>query len=423
MVIDRMPVTVWRTVAVTVMVALAFAGPAAEAAGPAEAAGVAKAAGPAEAAGVAKAAGPAGIAGAAREPGVCSPRAGTTSIGEPWAQRRLGLPEVWRLTRGAGVTVAIVDSGVDIGHPQLARTTVIDLTGTGTSDCVGHGTAVAGIIGGSRINGVPFAGVAPEAKLISIKQTADGRGDLGRLALGIIRAAQLGADVINVSIQASDQPDLRNAVAYALAKDAVVVAAAGNVQKEDGTPAPAYPAAYPGVLSVGAAGRDGARTDYSNTTTPVTVLAPGQDITSTWPGRTYVEDEKGTSFAAAYVAGVAALVRARYPELNKDQVRWRIARTADGGSGVGTGAGMVNPLMAVSTIMASDEVALAPQEPVPLPPDAIRHTPAQDGRSVSIALWVALLCLVGAILIPLGRVAVPMGRRRGWRAGPVENKP
>ncbi|MEV8633412.1 S8 family serine peptidase [Streptosporangium sp. NPDC051023] len=356
----------------------------------------------------------------AAAPARCSPKRGTTSIGEPWAQRRLNLSEVWRLTRGAGVTVAIVDSGVDTTHPQLTRATTIDLTDTGMSDCVGHGTAVAGIIGGARLKGVPFAGVAPEVRLISIKQTADGTGDLGRLALGIIKAAQLGARVINVSIQAGDQPDLRNAVAYALAKDAVVVAAAGNVQKEDGTPAPAYPAAYPGVISVGAAGRDGVRADYSNATTPVTVLAPGQDITSTWPGRAYVEDEKGTSFAAAYVSGVAALVRARYPELNKDQVRWRIARTADGGSGTGTGAGMVNPLMAVSAIMASDEVALAPQEPVPLPADAIRHTPPVDTLGISIALWVALLCLAGVILAALCRFTVPMGRRRGWRAGPLE---
>ncbi|MEU1731062.1 type VII secretion-associated serine protease mycosin [Streptosporangium sp. NPDC020145] len=347
----------------------------------------------------------------------CAPKRGTTSIAEPWGQRRLNLPQAWRLSRGAKVTVAIVDSGVDVTHPQLTRVTAFDLTETGKADCVGHGTAVAGIIGGARLKGVPFAGVAPEARLISIKQPLGDEGDLGRLALGIVKAAQLGADVINVSIQASDQPDLRNAVAYALAKDAVVVAAAGNVNKEDGTPAPAYPAAYPGVISVGAANSDGSVADYSNSMTPVTVLAPGSDITSTWPGRSYVEKENGTSFAAAYVSGVAALVRSRYPELNKDQVRWRIARTADGASGTGSGAGMVNPLLAVSTIMASDEVALAPQEPTPLPADAIRRTPPEDALSVSITLWVALLCLAGVLLAVVFRFAVPRGRRRGWRPG------
>lgn len=354
---------------------------------------------------------------AVAEPARCAPKRGTTSIAEPWGQRRLNLSQVWRLTRGAKVTVAIVDSGVDVTHPQLSRVTAIDLTGTGKADCVGHGTAVAGIIGGARFKGVPFAGVAPEARLISLKQPLGDEGDLGRLALGIVKATQLGADVINVSIQASDQPDLRNAIAYALAKDVVVVAAAGNVNKEDGTPSPAYPAAYPGVVSVGAANPDGSRADYSNATTPVTVLAPGSDITSTWPGRSYVEEEKGTSFAAAYVSGVAALVRARYPGLNKDQVRWRIARTADGTSGTGSGAGMVNPLLAISTIMASDEVALAPQEPAPLPADAIRRTPPEDALSVSITLWVALLCLAGALLALVFRFAVPKGRRRGWRPG------
>lgn len=364
----------------------------------------------------------AGTAGTVAAPVRCNPGRGTTSIGESWAQRRLSLPEVWELTKGAGVTVAVVDSGVDTRHPQLRRTRSIDLTATGARDCLGHGTAVAGIIGAAEMKGVPFTGVAPQAKLLSIKQTSDGTGDVGRLALAIVRAAELGADVINVSVEARDQADLRNAVTYALAMDAVVVAAAGNVQKEDGTPGPAYPAAYEGVLSVGAAGPDGARADSSNAVTPVSVLAPGRGVTSTWAGRAYREDLEGTSFAAPYVAGVVALVRARHPELDNVRVRRRVELTANGGSGAGTGAGMVNPLLAVSAILPSEQVALAPRQAAPLPGDAVRPAPPEDSRAISISLWVALGSLAVGVLVTVAGIAVPMGRRRGWRPGSIENQ-
>ncbi|WP_440101648.1 S8 family serine peptidase [Streptosporangium sp. H16] len=364
----------------------------------------------------------AGAAGTGTAPVRCNPGRGTTSIGESWAQRRLSLPEVWELTKGAGVTVAVVDSGVDTTHPQLRRTRSIDLTATGARDCLGHGTAVAGIIAAAEMKGVPFTGVAPQARLISIKQTSDGTGDVGRLALAIVRAVELGADVINVSVEARDHADLRDAVTYALAMDAVVVAAAGNVQKEDGTPGPAYPAAYEGVLSVGAAGPDGARADSSNAVTPVSVLAPGRNVTSTWAGRAYRENLEGTSFAAPYVAGVVALVRARHPGLDNVRVRRRVELTANGGSGAGTGAGMVNPLLAVSAILPSEQVALAPRQAAPLPGNAVRPAPPEDSRAISISLWVALGSLVVGVLVTVAGVAVPMGRRRGWRPGSTENQ-
>ncbi|MFF3439930.1 S8 family serine peptidase [Streptosporangium sp. NPDC002721] len=363
-----------------------------------------------------------GGSGAGAAPVRCNPERGTTSIGESWAQRRLSLPEVWELTKGAGVTVAVVDSGVDARHPQLRRTRPIDLTGAGARDCLGHGTAVAGIIAAAEMKGVPFTGVAPQAKLISIKQTEDGTGDVGRLALAIVRAAEMGADVINVSVEARDHADLRNAVTYALAMDAVVVAAAGNVQKEDGSPGPAYPAAYEGVLSVGAAGPDGVRADSSNAITPVSVLAPGKNVTSTWAGRAYREDLEGTSFAAPYVAGVVALVRARHPGLDNVRVRRRVELTADGGAGAGTGAGMVNPLLAVSAILPSEQVALAPRQPAPLPGNAVRPAPPEDSRAISISLWVALGALAVGVLVTVAGIAVPMGRRRGWRPGSIENQ-
>jgi membrane-anchored mycosin MYCP len=356
---------------------------------------------------------------AAAQAAACSPPRGILSIKESWAQRRFNLPEVWKLSRGAGVTVAIVDSGVDNTHPQLrAVSRPVDLTGTGKGDCLGHGTAVAGIIAAAEKPGVLFAGVAPGVKLISIKQTNEERSEgAGRLAHGILQAVQLGADVINVSIKASDQPDLKAAVNYALAQDVVVVAAAGNIDSQDGPPVPAYPASYPGVISVGSAGPNGGKAESSNATSPVSVLAPGVNVTATSPGGAYREDLEGTSFAAPYVTGVVALVRARYPKLDHTAIQRRIQLTADGGSGTGTGEGMVNPLLALSTIIPSESemVAIAPDEPSPLPADAIWRAPAEDVRGITIATWVALLSLTAVVLTALGRLVIPMGRRRGWR--------
>lgn len=341
-------------------------------------------------------------------------------VAESWAQRRLDPRQVWPLTTGEGVTVAVIDSGVDLKHPQIQVAKEVDYTGTGHRDCMGHGTAVAGIIAGKYLQGVPFYGVAPGVRLISLKQTNEENGDPDTLARAIVDAADFGADVINVSIDAQDDPKLRQAVAYALGKDAVIVAAAGNRTAEDGTPEASYPAAYPGVLAVGSATPDGKRADFSNTATPVGVLGPGQAVTSTWTGRAYMSGLEGTSFAAPYVAGVAALVRARHPGLNQERVRWRITATADGTVGVGTGAGMVNPMLAVTAILpfeAVDAPVIAPPPAAPLPEGAVRKAPPVDRKAVDLALTLAAAALCVAGLVLAARVFVPMGRRRGWRPG------
>ncbi|MCC5577114.1 S8 family serine peptidase [Microtetraspora sp. AC03309] len=348
----------------------------------------------------------------------CAPsQPGRLTLSEPWAQRRLGFTSVWPLTRGSGVTVAVVDSGVDAKHPQLKVAQSVDLTGTGTQDCLGHGTSVAGIIAGTERKGSPFAGVAPDARLISIKHTNAERGDPALLARAIAKAADLGAQVINVSVRASDRMDLRRAVGYALSKDAVIVAAAGNVTKEDGTPSPAYPAAYPGVLAVGSSTPDDGLAEFSNISTPVGVLAPGQDLTSTWPGGTYQNDLKGTSQATAYVSGVVALVRARYPQLDNVRVRRRVELTADGTKGKGSGAGIINPRLAVTTILPSEVVAVAPQQPASLTEAAITKADPPDDHVIGVASAVAGGALGAAALAIALAVVVPLGRRRRWRPG------
>ncbi|MFI7125043.1 type VII secretion-associated serine protease mycosin [Nonomuraea sp. NPDC050153] len=349
----------------------------------------------------------------------CDPEPGVAEVsGKPWPQERLRFERVWRFTRGEGVTVAVVDSGVDATHPQLAGavTAQVDLTGTDLRDCVGHGTAVAGIIAGRDLTsrGVPVMGVAPAARILSIKQTEGSSGDVSRLAQGIRRAADMNADVINVSVQAHDHPALKGAVAYAQAKDAVIVAAAGNVRQDDGVVTPAYPAEYPGVIAVGSASPDGGKSEFSNSVTRISVTAPGAGITSAWTGGGYRTELDGTSFAAPFVAGVAALVRARHPELDHWQVKRRLERTAEGGGAAGTGAGLVNPLLAVTSVLpATEESAPA------APPIVLARAPVPDPRTRGIAVAITAGAVGATALVVFLALTLPRARRRGWRAGGV----
>ncbi|MEO3873641.1 S8 family serine peptidase [Nonomuraea sp. B12E4] len=353
----------------------------------------------------------------------CNPKKGTVQLpaSEPWAQKRLDIKNAWRLTKGAGVTVAVVDSGADL-HPQVQLSKIIDETHTGYQDCVGHGTAVSGIVGAHYIAGVPFHGVAPDARIVMIKQSNKAEGDVAKLISGIDDAVAAKADVINVSVRASDTPGLRAAVQRALDQDIVVVAAAGNVTGPDDQEVPAYPAAYEGVLAVGAATPDGRRADSSNAATPVSVLGPGTDITAPWPGRSYMRGLQGTSFAAPYVAGTAALVRSRFPDLTREQVRQRIIATADGTVGAGSGTGMVNPVLALTAVLPYEAVnapVVAEPPPAALPVGAIAKVPPRDENAFGVSLAVAGATLVAIMVAGALALLVPLGRRRGWRAGRV----
>ncbi|NJP95786.1 type VII secretion-associated serine protease mycosin [Nonomuraea sp. FMUSA5-5] len=349
----------------------------------------------------------------------CDPEPGVAEVtGTPWPQERLRFQQVWRLTKGEGVTVAVVDSGVDATHPQLAGAVArqVDLTGTDLRDCVGHGTAVAGIIAGRDLTsrGVPVLGVAPAAEIVSIKQTEGTSGDVTRLAEGIRRAADLGADVINVSVQAHDAPVLKAAVTYAQGKDAVIVAAAGNVKQDDGAVTPAYPAEYPGVIAVGAASPDGKKSEFSNAATRISVTAPGAGVTSAWTGGGYRTGLDGTSFATPFVSGVAALVRARHPELDHWQVKRRLERTAEGGGAAGTGAGLVNPLQAVTSVLPAAQESHAAGEGGAV---VLARAPAQDERGRAIAVAITAGAAGVTALVVFLALMLPRARRRGWRAG------
>lgn len=345
----------------------------------------------------------------------------------PWAQQRLDFTSAWSITRGKGVTVAIVDSGVNREHPQLAGRVVtsIDLTGTHNTDCFGHGTQVAGILAArDERNGdppIPFVGVAPDVRLISIKiqdgETSNDNGTL--LARGIQRAAEAGADIINVSATNTDYPLLRQAVRFAQRRGALIVAAAGNTDpRKKASEQEAFPASYPGVLSVGALGRSGPLAGFSNKTSRVDVSGPGDGIVST-SGDGYIGELQGTSYATPYVAGVAALVKAAKPDLSARQIIHRITATADGSVGVGSGGGMVNPYEAVTALISDTGGPTATRQAVAQPID-IGGPPPVDHRTRNLGGLIAGGAAGASLLVIFAGVIVPLGARRGWRPGRVE---
>jgi type VII secretion-associated serine protease mycosin len=338
------------------------------------------------------------------QPGIVAPAAA------PWAQQELGFASVWKRTRGAGVTVAVVDSGVD-ANPQFGDRVIPgpDLV-AGTkpgippgADCVGHGTAVASIIAAAPVPGVRFTGVAPAARILSVKISGTEAFPTSVTPQGIMDAVQFGADVINLSLATPDDVQaLRNAVGYALRHNVVVVAAAGNdVQQastdgEEGT-GPFYPAAYPGVLAVGAVGPGGVLAGFSDRYTPVAVTAPGVNVTSAYPGTfpaAYDPVQNGTSFAAAFVSGVVALVRSAHPGLNAAQVVARIEATAHGPAGPGTGHGMVDPVRAVTAVLPAEQASAAGSQASAAPSGSSARTVAVAAIAGSFGLVVVVVTAV-----------------------------
>ncbi|MEI7031898.1 type VII secretion-associated serine protease mycosin [Streptomyces pratensis] len=290
---------------------------------------------------------------------------------QQWALEALHADRAWQTTRGQGVTVAVLDTGVDADHPDLAGQVLTgrDLIGFGAErgdpSWALHGTAMAGIIAGrgsgpGRAGGV--LGVAPEARILPVRVILESKDPArakarktrgSALADGIRWAADNGADVINLSLgddseSAHPDPGEDSAIQYALSRGVPVVASAGNGgEKGDRT---SYPAAYPGVIAVAAVDEYGAHASFSTRRWYATVSAPGVDIVVANPdGHYYIE--WGTSAAAAFVSGVVALVRSAHPGLDPAQIKKLLADTARdapaGGRDDARGYGTVDPVEAI----------------------------------------------------------------------------
>ncbi|WP_433346535.1 type VII secretion-associated serine protease mycosin [Micromonospora sp. CA-111912] len=378
----------------------------------------------------------AGFRGAAA-PGCATPLAPVRPIAAtPWPQRRYAPERLAALATGAGITVAVIDSGVDREHPQLAGrvldgTDLLDPGGDGSRDCAGHGTGVASVIAAVPRAGVAFQGLAPRARILPVRvseqQVVEGR-EAGRtvgatdFARAIRWAVDHDADVLNLSLVLYvDHPAVRAAVRYAVDRNVVVVAAAGNLH-DGGNPRP-YPAAYDGVLGVGAIGPDGRRADFSQAGPYVDLVAPGGEVLTAGPGQGHHRAE-GTSYAAPFVAATAALVREYRPELTAAQVTQRIVATADpapgDGSGDGYGAGVLNPYRAVTETGAGP--AGRKRGVGALPAD--RTDPAllarQARRAAARDRALAVAAVTGATVagVVLLAVVLPRAARRRWRPAP-----
>jgi subtilisin family serine protease len=252
-----------------------------------------------------------------------------------WGIDAAGFPDAWAVTRGAGVTVAVVDSGVVGNHEDLAGSvlqgTDFVSPGNGWNDQYWHGTFVAGIIGAHLGNGLGIAGAAPSVRILPVRVLdGSGSGSSANVAAGIIYSADHGARVINLSLGGTvGDAGVHAAVQYAVSKGSVVVAAAGN-SGESGNPSPKiYPAAFPEVMAVGAVDSSHQRAAFSNIDDYLDVVAPGVGVTSTYNAslHSYAVGE-GTSFAAPYASAEIALVIAANPKLDVATVRRAIELTA-----------------------------------------------------------------------------------------------
>src|SRR6266496_2843927 len=287
-----------------------------------------------------------------------------------WGPQALSAPAAWDITVGnQNVVIAIVDTGVDSSHPDLASKVVgeYSIIGKSARDGFGHGTHVAGIAAAATNNDIGIAGMCPNCGILSIKVLDDhGSGYLSDVASGITYAAAHGARVINLSLGGSSvSQTMRSALAYAIANNALPVCAAGNSNSST-APEPAY---WYDCLSVIATDQNNVKASFSNYGVVDDVAAPGVAILSTMPtyGVTlnsygYLNNYdalSGTSMATPAVAGIAGLILSRNPNLSAAQVRGIIeAAAGDGASWTpNLGFGVVNAAKAVSLAIRSDNVA------------------------------------------------------------------
>lgn len=254
---------------------------------------------------------------------------------EQWYIPSIQADSAWDLTKGdPSVIVAVVDTGLDLNHPDLQGQwvngyNVLD-PASSPQDDNGHGTHVSGIIAAVQNNSIGVTGLAPNSKIMPIKALdQDGLGDDIAIALGIRWAVDHGAKIINLSLGTPLNPDgtysqsaiVNDAVRYALQKGILFIAAAGN----DGVGSLSYPAALPGIISVGSTNVNNGRSSFSNYGSTLSLVAPGEYIQNTFPltlagsnaPYAYIS---GTSMASSVVSSVAALIWAANPTWNRDQV-------------------------------------------------------------------------------------------------------
>jgi type VII secretion-associated serine protease mycosin len=329
------------------------------------------------------------------------------------AQWHLGFLDVVRahqISQGDNVLVGVIDTGVDASHPDLAGNILpgIDLllsSGNGWHDSDGHGTRMAGLIAAHGHAGGGALGIAPRAKILPAAGAASERAlHPAVIASGITWAVDHGAKVLCLALSGPDvSADDERAVRYAQAHDVVVVAGVGN--RPESTKV-GYPAAFPGVLAVAGVNRDGSHAEVSVTGPEVMLAAPAVDIASTAKGGGYGKGT-GTSDATAIVAGAAALVRAKFPNLSATEVVHRLTATAKDAGPPGRddqyGYGIVNLVGALTADVP------------PMTPSAVAGTttsaPAGAAPKPSSSNSVLLIAIALAVLLAAAGAWIIFRRR------------
>ncbi|MFJ2095311.1 S8 family serine peptidase [Streptomyces sp. NPDC087901] len=344
----------------------------------------------------------------------CTEASAKTATAASWSGQALSLTRAHELSRGEGVTVAVVDTGVGSAIPALSgRVPVLGSAGT---DCPGHGSFVAGLIAAAPEMGNGVVGLAPQARILAVSGTDDrGAPSVGRVAQGIRDAAERGAEVIYVGATLRlGRAELASAVTYATGKDALVVAPAAPdaVPSEELGPngeaprGPYWPAALPGVLSVVDYGSNGERQQKAPPAYRPDVEAPGDGMVSVGPHGSGHYIGSGASLAAACAAGAAALVRAHHPEMTAEQTSRQLLETS-----YPSDIPRLDPYAAVSTVLppARSHSALDAAKP----PAARMSAPADTGPR-TWGLGVAGVFLAVVLLVGACGLVIPRGRSRGW---------
>lgn len=384
---------------------------------------------------------------------------------KPWANDYLRLAEAQKFATGAGVTVAVIDTGVN-GSPRVPAEPggdFVEQAGNGMSDCDAHGTLTASIVAGRPAPTDGFIGVAPDARILSLRQTSAAfqpvgartdpndpnttqtAGSLRSLARAVVHAANLGAQVINISEAACykvtrpiDEASLGAAINYAVnVKNAVVIVAAGNTGQDctqNPPPDPALPADPRGweqvqtvvspawysplVLTVGGIAENGQPSSFSMSGPWLGAAAPAENLTAlgydgnpvnALHGEDGLIPISGTSFAAAYVSGLAALLKQRFPELTPAQIINRITATArhpGGGVDNYVGAGVIDPVAALTwDVPEGPETAPYRAKEIPEP----EFIPPPDRGPIT---WVVVSSAAVALALGIGALTRRALRRR-----------
>ncbi|MFF2354291.1 type VII secretion-associated serine protease mycosin [Kitasatospora sp. NPDC058115] len=388
------------------------------------------------------------------------PAAAVDSIrDQQWHLDTMKAPEIWQTSKGRGITVAVIDGGFRLDHPDLVGQFLPGKDMSGLSggvgvDKSGHGTGIAGLIAGSGkgMAGKGAYGLAPDAKILPIKininddpaQPIDASDYLKQVSQGITFAADQGARVINVSsvagssgVSTGDIAELEKSVKYANGKGALVVAGAGN-SGQQGNPV-LYPAALPSIIAVAAADRAGTATEESEHGPQIDIAAPGVDIYTSCAAESGYCKKHGTSDATALVSASAALLWSVHPDWAPNQIARVLINTAgkpkDGSTRTDfIGYGIVRPRVALTTPgdpgpadvspladpteSAAPSAPAEPSSPVPPPASASAAVLPQEGAGekekeepsragnglvVGVAAGVAVLVVAGVVVVMVRR--------------------